>query len=205
METNFLSILLISIIISLLVIARYYLFKQVTEPYPQLLKLTSKKNALFSSLLMVSVVLLMLGLASFSLVSPLIILALSISLMLNFGLVPILHAVLNRMRKYKKLSIFSLITLPVIVMIVFVVSVELSFLYWIKDVKIYFQTPFWQFVLGYSLIIGLIASYLSLTTDQASFQKNGFFIVLAVLDPIIMILLTILFLQIILTIIYYSF
>lgn len=201
MEINFLSISLVFIIISLLVIIRNYLFKQISEPYPQLLELTSKKVALLSLLLMSGVVLWMLVLASFSFTNSLIILALTVSLMLNFRLVHILHAVLSRMRKYKQLSIYILLTFPIMVMIGFVVSVELSFLYWIKDVEIYFQTPFWQFVLGYSLFIGMIAHYLSLRNNDSLFQKNWRFIILASLDSIIIVLLTVIFLYIILIII----
>jgi len=189
----------------MLVIGRNYLFKQVTTVYPQLVELTNRNKALLYLLLISSVILLMLYLTHFSLTNNFIVMAIGVAVVLNFWLILTLHSVLTMTRQYKQLVISLLFTLPVILTIGLVVGVELSFLYWIKDVEIYFQTPFWQFVLGYSLIIGLIASYLSLTTDQASFQKNGFFIVLAVLDPIIMILLTILFLQIILTTIYYSF
>lgn len=182
---------------------RYYLFQEATiqEPLPQLAELTPQIQALLYLGLISGTLLLMFFFTPFSLTLWTSIITLIVVLVVSFFLVSILQTVLDIMRQNKRLSVLLLIKFDILLMVTLISVVELSFLFWIKDVTTYFQSSFSRFVIFYSLWLFIIAIILALRNDKIHLLKNRYFISLAILDSLLVILLAVIFLQIILIII----
>ncbi len=213
-NTQLIILVILMILLLLLGWQRSWLFQRATkekDPFPQLADLTPRTTALIYLKLLGGTWLLMLLVAlkfSLSPLTPTLILeetfwTMGLSLILSFFLILTLQRILSLMRQYKQLPISLLTNFSILGMVCLISTIELSFLYWMKEVTIYFSPPFLIFVVLYSLLILWIASVLSLNTHNKLLLKNWEFISIAVLDSVLVVLSATIFLQIILIMIYW--
>lgn len=204
-------------------------FQQATqeEPFPPVSGLTSRARAFIYLGLTGGSFLLMFGLAR-ELVWPATLIALGATFILNFLILLTLHKVLSLMRQNKRLSIYFIAHPQVWLMAGLIIAVELSFLNWVKEVTTYFKPPFGEFTLVYSLFLFVVAMTLTLTVEGSRFSttprfiqmlltkkrflrrflvsrrfsENRYFVMVAVLDSALVILLTSILLHLTLAIMY---
>ncbi|NJO14770.1 MAG: hypothetical protein HC877_03200 [Thioploca sp.] len=216
-ETQLIILVILMILLLLFGWHRSWLFQRATkekDPFPQLADLTPRTIALIylqllggTWLMLVVILMFSLSPLTLTLVLPALVLpetiwAVGLPLILSFFLILALQKVLSLMRQYKQLSISLLINFSVLLVCLMISTIELSFLYWMKEITIYFSPPFLIFVVLYSLLILWIASVLSLNTHNKLWLKNWEFISVAVLDSALVVLSATIFLQIILVMIF---
>lgn len=130
------------------------------------------------------------------------ILAVFITLISSFFLLLTFKASLSAMRE-GKLSLKFLINQNFLLTIYLMTCTELSFLYWLKEIKAYIQTPFLTFVVLYSVLvitIGIFLGHQKGESEQQPFNqgsssdkeqsKNWRYQLIIILDPIIIVFLT---------------
>jgi len=173
--------------------------------FPQLSELAARETAFVYFCFVSATLIMMFIIATFE---PIYLTAIMISITLvlifSYWLILNMQKVLSTMRGNKQLSFSFWFAPDVLGMVIWATALEFGFLYWIKEVTTYFLPPFQWFVIFYSLLILVMASYLGLRTKEKQFLKNSAFISVVVLDSIIITLLINLYLQITLAIIYSS-
>ncbi|EDN65779.1 membrane protein [Beggiatoa sp. PS] len=85
----------------------------------------------------------------------------------------------------------------------FMVATELLVLYWLKEIDIYVQDQFLVFLVGYSLLIFGCGIFLGITKQNwAKLHENGYSLLVAIIDPLIVVFFAIFLVQILLSIFY---
>jgi hypothetical protein len=121
--------------------------------------------------------------------------ALSFALISSFLIVHYFQELLKDMRGNKQVFRF-LKDKNLILFILFVVGTELVILYWLKEVDIYVQKPFWFFVMGYSVLIAIGNIFLGFSKKIVREQWR--LSVVTIIDPIIVLCFSGLFLKMLL-------
>ena len=122
-------------------------------------------------------------------------------LLLSFFIIISFHDLLSMVRYKKRLSLKLLVNPQVILTVVLMLSVELSFLYWLKETTTDIQQQFLIFVLAYSALMSIVGIWLGLPEAPKGgrkFPDSWQVTVIVFLDPVISVLLTGIALQIIL-------
>jgi hypothetical protein len=85
----------------------------------------------------------------------------------------------------------------------FIVATELLVLYWLKEIDIYIQDKFLVFLVGYSLLIFGCGIFLGITKQNwTKLRKNGYGLLVLIIDPLIVVFFAIFLVQILLNIFY---
>jgi len=175
---------------------RNYWFQKITKNqklkfFPPLAELNTRKTTIVYLGLVSTTLFSIFVLAqifSLSLVNWLITAIIIFIVIGSFFLILNLQAVLSLMRKNKQLSLSFLFNPYVLKVTGLIIALELIFLYWVKiEATVYFLPSFLGFVGIYSLLILIVALFLSLRINNNPFSKNS--AVLLSLDAIIITLL----------------
>jgi hypothetical protein len=83
----------------------------------------------------------------------------------------------------------------------FIIATELSILYWIKEINIYVQEQMTLFVIGYVILISISGIFLAIP-KRKMLRQEWRLILIAIIDPIIIVGFSLIFLQMVLYAIY---
>ncbi len=83
----------------------------------------------------------------------------------------------------------------------FIIATELSILYWIKEINIYVQEQMIIFVIGYVILISISGIFLAIPKRKI-LRQEWRLILIAIIDPIIIVVFSLIFLQMVLYAIY---
>jgi hypothetical protein len=162
------------------------------------LALTPKNKAMVYLVLMIGTLSLMFGWAKLSLPSPqqwwIVPLAIVVTWIASFFLIITFHALLAAMKRNQCLPGDLLFQQDFWLTAYLIIFTELSFLYWIKEVTTYFQKPFLGFVISYSILIwiaGILIAQFSKTSENSA---KGSYVSIAIIDSLIVVMLSIILL-----------
>lgn len=129
--------------------------------------------------------------------------AISFSLISSFLIILTFHTLLTEMRGSKR--IFKFFTNNnLLLTILFIISTELVVLYWLKEIDIYVQAQFFIFVIGYAVLITMAGIFLGFPTQKGQILHDEWrLIIVAVIDPIIIVFIAYLLMKVILNIFYH--
>jgi len=161
-------------------------------------QLTSHKSLIPVSLaLFIGTVLLMLLLAASKLLNGYGLLAIGFSLISSLLIIRFFLSSLLREMKYQILWFKFFLNPNLLLAILFIIATELLVLYWLKEVDIYIQERFLGFVSGYAMLIILSGIFLGFKKRE-DWRLNT----IVIINPIIVVFLAFLILQILLTVFY---
>ncbi|MCK5523516.1 MAG: hypothetical protein KAI83_10325 [Thiomargarita sp.] len=83
----------------------------------------------------------------------------------------------------------------------FIIATELSILYWIKEINIYVQEQMIIFVIGYVILISISGIFLGIP-KRKMLRQEWRLILITIIDPIIIVVFSLIFLQMVLYAIY---
>ncbi len=83
----------------------------------------------------------------------------------------------------------------------FIIATELSILYWLKEINIYVQEQMTLFVIGYVILISISGIFLAIP-KRKMLRQEWRLILIAIIDPIIIVVFSLIFLQMVLYAIY---
>ncbi|OQW91073.1 MAG: hypothetical protein BWK78_05575 [Thiotrichaceae bacterium IS1] len=169
------------------------------------LDLTPRDKAIVYLVLMGGTLLLMSVCAGFSWPSPqrwwIAPLAIIVTIVASFWLITTLHALLGRMKQNQQLSYDLLFQQDFWLTAYLIIFTELTFLNWLKEVTTYFQQPFLGFVIGYSIIIWIAGFLISRFSQRSESVAEWSYVWIAVIDSLMVVMLSTIFLHLTLGII----
>ncbi len=182
----------------LFMIVHNSLLATITSETLRSLDLTPREKAIVYLVLMGGTLLLMSVCARFSLPSPqqwwIAPLAIIVTIVASFWLMTTFHALLGSMKQNRQLSYNLLFQQDFWLTAYLIIFTELSFLNWLKEVTTYFQQPFLGFVIGYSIIIWIAGVLISRFSQRSESVAEWSYVWIAVIDSLMVVMLSTVFL-----------